>query len=322
MKYYLAPLEGITGYIYRNAYKKVFGDIDKYFAPFIVPNQSNKFKTKELRDLLPENNVGINLVPQVLTNNAEGFIFTAEKLKSMGYDEININLGCPSGTVVSKGRGSGFLAYPEDLDRFLDEIFKIDDMKISIKTRLGKDEPDEFYELMRIYNQYPMEELIIHLRTRQDFYKNKPNLEMYRHALEVSTNPVCYNGDIFCTQDDKKIIEQFPETDRIMLGRGIISNPGIMGEIKHNRPLTKEKVKEFHDELLSGYTELFKNDQRVILFKMKEVWAYMNWVFSEHTKYAKNIRKSQDIVGYKRAVEALFREQDVVAGASLFKERI
>ena len=153
MKYYLAPMEGITGHIYRNAYEKYFHNIDKYFTPFIVPNQSLSLKTKELRDLLPENNEGLNVVPQILTNDAEGFILTANKLKQLGYNEINLNLGCPAGTVVSKKRGSGFLAYPDELDKFLDEIYKIDNMKISIKTRLGKEKPEEFYKLIEIYNE-------------------------------------------------------------------------------------------------------------------------------------------------------------------------
>ena len=152
MKFYLAPMEGITGHIYRNSYEKYFHNIDKYFTPFIVPNQSVSLKTKELKDLLPQNNKGLNIVPQILTNDADGFILTANKLKQLGYEEINLNLGCPAGTVVSKKRGSGFLAYPEELDKFLDEIYKIDNMKISIKTRLGKERADEFYKLIEIYN--------------------------------------------------------------------------------------------------------------------------------------------------------------------------
>lgn len=204
MKYYLAPMEGITGHIYRNAYAKYFDNIDKYFTPFIVPNQSTSLKTKELRDMLPENNEGLYIVPQILTNDAEGFITTAKKLQQLGYDEINLNLGCPAGTVVSKNRGSGFLSQRDELDSFLDEIFKINDMKISVKTRIGKDSPDEFYELIKIYNKYPMEELIIHPRTRQDFYGNTPNLDVFKDAISLSENTLCYNGDIFTVEDYKK----------------------------------------------------------------------------------------------------------------------
>ena len=240
MKYYLAPMEGITGFIYRNAYEKYFGKIDKYFTPFIVPTNSKSFKTRELRDVLPENNKVNNIIPQILTNDAEGFVFTARKLQQLGYNEINLNLGCPAGTVVSKGRGSGFLAEREKLDSFLEEIYKIDDMKISIKTRIGKESPEEFYELIKIYNKYPLEELIIHPRTRKDFYGNTPNLEVFKDAIALSKSPVCYNGDIFTKVDNEKIIKAFPEIDKVMIGRGILANPGLMNEINGGNVMDKK----------------------------------------------------------------------------------
>ncbi|KRU26702.1 dihydrouridine synthase [Clostridium sporogenes] len=257
MKYYLAPMEGITGYIYRNSYKKFFNNIDKYFTPFIVPNKSTSLKTKELRDISPKNNKGMNIVPQILTNDSEGFIITARKLQQLGYDEINLNLGCPAGTVVSKNRGSGFLAKREEIDIFLDEIFKIDDMKISIKTRIGKDSPEEFYELIKIYNKYPIEELIIHPRTQKDFYGNKPDLDIFKDALSLSRNPICYNGDIFTVSGYNKLIKTFPKVKTIMLGRGILANPGLINEIKNNTTIDKEVLKEFHDEILNKYIELY-----------------------------------------------------------------
>ncbi|WP_288679070.1 tRNA-dihydrouridine synthase family protein, partial [uncultured Clostridium sp.] len=292
MKYYLAPMEGITGFIYRNSYEKFFGGIDKYFAPFVVPNSSKSLKAKELRDVLPENNKGINLVPQILTNDSEGFILTAKKLKDLGYNEINLNLGCPSGTVVGKKRGAGFLAHREELDKFLEEIFKIDHMKISIKTRLGMDKSEEFYELIKIYNKYPMEELIIHPRTRQDFYGNKPNLEVFKDAISLSKNTVCYNGDIFTLEDHNKLVEEFKEVDKIMLGRGILANPALMNEILNNEFMDKNVLKEFHDEIFSKYREVF-NEDRNAMFRMKELWGYMIYMFSNNKKYAKKIKKAQ-----------------------------
>ena len=320
MKYYLAPLEGITGYIYRNTYEKYFGNIDKYFTPFIVPNESRSLKTKELRDVLPENNKGMNVVPQILTNDSEGFIVTSRKLQELGYNEVNLNLGCPSGTVVSKNRGSGFLAKREELDKFLEEIYKIDDMKISIKTRIGKDSPEEFYELIKIYNKYPLEELIIHPRTRQDFYGNEPNLEVFKDALTLSKNPVCYNGDIFTIDNHDKLINTFKEVDKIMLGRGIIANPGLMNEIKNNNFIDKEVLKDFHDEILDKYIELF-NEEKNSLFKMKELWGYMIYMFSDNKKYAKKIKKSQNLRDYKEAVLSLFDEQEIIKGAGLFNNK-
>lgn len=317
MKYYLAPMEGITGHIYRNSYEKFFNNIDKYFTPFITPNESKSLKTKELRDILPENNKGMNVVPQILTNDSEGFIVTCRKLQQLGYNEVNLNLGCPSGTVVSKNRGSGFLAKREELDMFLDEIFKIDDMKISIKTRIGKDSPEEFYELIKIYNKYPMEELIIHPRTQKDFYGNKPNLEVFKDGLALSTNSVCYNGDIFTAEDHNKLIKTFPELDTVMLGRGVLANPGLVGLIKDNTNLDKKVLKDFHDEVLNTYIEVF-NEERNSLFRMKELWGYMIYIFSDNKKYAKKIKKAQKLNDYKAAVSSLFAEQEIIEGAGLF----
>ena len=309
MKYYLAPMEGITGFIYRNTYKKFFDNIDKYFTPFIVPTSSKSFKTKELRDILPENNKGMNIVPQILTNDSDGFITTARKLQQLGYSEINLNLGCPSGTVVSKNRGSGFLAKREELDKFLDEIYKIDDMKISIKTRIGKDSSEEFYELIKIYNKYPLEELIIHPRTREDFYGNKPNLEVFKDALTLSNSPVCYNGDIFTLDDYNKLSKEFPEL--------VLANPGLINEIRNNANLNKEVLKKFHDEIFNDYRNVFKDD-KIAIYRMKELWGYMIYIFSDNKKYAKKIKKSQKVDDYNEAVASLFNEQEIIKGAGLF----
>ena len=317
MKYYLSPMEGITGHIYRNAYEKYFHNIDKYFTPFIVPNQSLSLKTKELRDLLPENNEGLNIVPQILTNDAEGFILTANKLKQLGYDEINLNLGCPAGTVVSKKRGSGFLAYPEELDKFLDEIYKIKDMKISIKTRLGKEIPEEFYNLIEIYNKYPLEELIIHPRTREDFYGNTPNLKMFKESISLSKHSICYNGDIFTTENYCEIVKEFPGIDKVMLGRGVLANPGLIGEIKENNFISKEILKEFHDEIFENYTILLNEDKNA-MYRMKELWGYMSHIFTDNKKYYKKIKKAQKAKDYREAVSRLFEEQEIIKGAGLF----
>ncbi len=317
MKYYLAPMEGITEYIYRNSYEKFFGNVDKYFTPFIVPNESRSLKTKELLDVLPENNKGMNIVPQILTNDAEGFINTSRKLQQLGYSEVNLNLGCPAKTVVSKNRGSGFLAKREELDSFLDEIFKIDDMKISIKTRIGKDNPEEFYELIKIYNKYPLEELIIHPRTQKDFYGNKPNLNIFRDALSLSNNPVCYNGDIFTTSDYNKLVADFPEINTVMLGRGILANPGLINIIKNDINMNKNILKDFHDEILNRYIEVFPEDIYAIN-RMKELFGYMIYIFSDNKEYAKKIRSAQKLSDYTEAVQSLFTEQEIIKEAGLF----
>lgn len=311
MNFYFAPMEGLTGYIYRNAHKAFFNNIDKYFSPFIFPNQSDRFTTRELKDILPENNEGIVLIPQLLTNNAKDFIHTSKKIKQMGYNEINLNLGCPSGTVVSKNRGSGFLSKKEELDIFLEEIFSEAVTKISIKTRIGKDQPEEFYGLIEIYNKYPMEELIIHPRIQKDFYKNKPNLKVFSDALNLSKNPVCYNGDIVTVEDYKKFINEFQSVKTVMIGRGLLANPGLVSDIENNIRLDKKLLKEFHDKVYEDYKSVLYGDRNV-LFKMKELWFYIIPMFTNNTKYAKKIKKSEKLYDYDEAVSSLFREQDII----------
>lgn len=314
MNFYFAPMEGVTGYIYRNAHNTFFNNnnyINQYFSPFIIANQSCNFKSREIRDILPENNQGFMLIPQILTNNPMDFIQTSTRIKQLGYDEINLNLGCPSGTVVSKNRGSGFLAKKEELDAFLDEIFTASITEISVKTRIGKDQPDEFYELIEIFNKYPIKELIIHPRIQKDFYKNKPNLNVFKDALNLSKNPVCYNGDIFTLKDYNEFTTNFPSIGTLMLGRGLIGNPGLVNEIKTGDKLDKSRLKEFHDKIYEDHKNLLSGERNV-LFKMKEIWFYMGPIFTNHEKYAKKIRKSEKLSEYILAVENLFREQNII----------
>ena len=316
MRFYFAPMEGITIYTYRNLCNEMFPYIDKYFSPFLVTKKKTILNAKELRDILPENNEGINLVPQVLTNNAEDFIIMIRELEKLGYREVNLNLGCPSGTVVSKFRGSGFLAKPEELDEFLAQVFDVfagTDMKLSVKTRIGKDAPEEFYHLMEIYNKYEMSELIIHPRTQKDYYKNKPNLPVFADGLKVSKNPVCYNGNIFTVSDYEKFTSRFPEVPMIMLGRGLVCNPALVAEILGRGILEKGILREFHDRIYGEYKQIYSGEKN-ILFRMKELWCYMVYLFQENEKHKKKLMKSKNLAEYEAAVNVLFRECDIDSG--------
>lgn len=307
-------MEGVTSHIFRNAQNDFFHNVDKFFTPFIAASQSGKMKTREKQDILPENNKGLNIVPQILTNNADDFIQMSKKLLDYGYNEINLNLGCPSGTVVAKGKGSGFLAEPILLDRFLNQVFEALDCKISIKTRIGKDSPEEFEDLLRIYNRYPLEELIIHPRIQKDYYKNTPNLVVFAEALESSNCPVCYNGDIFTAQDYQKFHHEFPSVNRIMLGRGLIGNPGLIESILTDRSIDKKTLRAFHDRILADYTEWMSGDINV-LYKMKEIWFYMGPMFEDADKYRKKIRKCSKLAEYNDIINRLFEEKEIPAGA-------
>lgn len=314
MKIYLAPLEGITGWIYRNAVNQCFGGFDKYFIPFIKPNQKGHFSSREKKDVLPENNEGMRTVPQILTNNAEDFLRTASKLKSLGYEEINLNLGCPSRTVVTKGRGAGFLAYPDRLKAFLDTVFEKCEIKISIKTRLGMEDPEEFAELMEIYSGYPLAELIIHPRVQKDFYKNVPNLDAFEWALSKSDVPVCYNGDVFSVGDFRKIAERFGSADSVMMGRGVLADPSLARQIKGGERASKEELRRFHDLLYAGYCDEMSGD-RTILYKMKEMWSYLAPAFADSRKYAKKIKKAEKCAVYEKIVDEMFAQSELLERA-------
>ena len=194
MNYYFAPMEGVTGYVYRNAHHAIFPGIDKYFTPFVSPNQNRCFTPREKRDILPENNRGICVVPQILTNRSDYFLRTMKELAAFGYQEVNLNLGCPSGTVVSKGKGAGFLEDADKLDAFFDEVFQkadLEKMKISVKTRIGIEDAEEFEDLQKVFQRYPFAEVIVHPRVRSDFYKNQPDRQVFGAFLKESVNFFC-----------------------------------------------------------------------------------------------------------------------------------
>ena len=302
MKFYLAPMESMTGYIFRNVYQKHFGNVDKYFTPFI---SSSGLNHKELNDILPEHNVGMEVVPQILTNHADVFLELAKRMQEYGYRCVNLNLGCPSGTVVAKKRGSGFLAFPEELERFLDEIFEKSPVKISIKTRIGKNDVDEWGKLQEIYNRFPMEELIIHPRLQKDQYRLPVHMDVFEQALEGLNMPVCYNGDLHTTAQYREFVERFPKTDTVMLGRGVFKNPGLIDEMQGKEALQPDKLKQFMDDLLSGYEEIMSGDLHT-LFKMKEVWVYLSDFVPGEEKLMKRIKKSNSTAEYKAAVNELW----------------
>ncbi len=315
MQYYLAPLEGITTQIYRTAYHKYFRPMDKYFIPFLVPHTKKGFSVKEIRELSPENQEGLYVVPQILSNNGEDTLDTIRKLQEYGYKEVNLNFGCPSKTVVSKYRGSGFLAKPEELDRYLDTVMKGTKIRVSVKTRIGRDEPEEFHRLLCIYNQYPLQELIVHPRTQKDFYGKTPRWEYFAYAVKESKNPLCYNGDIFTPEDGKRLEEQFPKIEKLMLGRGVIANPFLTelmeksseepGTARQPQVMNKNLLREFHDEVYDNYRKISSGDLPA-LFKMKELWTYMLKIFPEDKKLAKKIKKAESPAHFLNAVAELF----------------
>ena len=304
MKLLFAPLEGITNYVYRNTHKEVFGFCDEYYSPFITPSEDDKVNKKGLKDIVLENNPDIIIKPQVLTNSAEAFLKFTEKIKAVGYDEVNLNFGCPSQTVVKKGKGSGFLKEPDKVDAFLNAVFNEKPMKISVKTRSGFLDGSEMDDLMKIYNKYPLEMLVIHPRTRSDFYNGVPDLEVFKKAFYNSENPVCYNGNIDTVEDYEKIKTMFPELRYVMLGRGVVRNPALMREIRGGGKITTDEIVKFTKKLGENYQAELRSEV-FTLNKLKEIWMYIIQNYPEEKKIFKTIRKTNKLGEFINAIECL-----------------
>jgi tRNA-dihydrouridine synthase len=315
MEIYLAPMEGITRYVYRNALHTLCKDtITKYYTPFIAPRPKKGMHDRERRDLLPENHQGMYLVPQILTNSFDDFTNLATEIhERYGYSEINLNLGCPSRTVVSRGKGSGFLGAPKELDHFLEQIFEKRDARgqqydISVKTRLGMSDPEEIWNLLEIYQKYPISELSVHVRVQSDYYKKPARMEYMPLIREKYDGKLAYNGDIFSVEDYAKCmgIQEMP----LMLGRGVIRNPFLSRMLQGeevNKDAAKEQLQAFHRAVFEGY----QADMDIIpaMFHMKELWAYMGDLFVDADKAKKRLKKSKNRSEYEEAVREIFRAE-------------
>lgn len=298
MRYYFAPMEGITDSIYRRLHHKYFPGIDRYYMPFLSPTMHRTLSPKEQRELPFSDTVPFTAIPQILTKNAEDFLWAAQVCADRGYGEVNLNVGCPSGTVVSKGKGAGMLRNTDELDRFLDSIFSESPIPISVKTRLGIENAEEFPALLEVFNRYPVAELTVHPRVRKQFYNGSADMDMFRYAAENSKNPLCYNGNLTCLDDISAFSAQFPQIESLMLGRGLIGDPGMLCP----GGTTAETLERFTTELLEAYIDAF-GGARNAMFRMKENWGFLLHRFENSEKLGKQLRKATDVDEY-RAITA------------------
>ena len=300
MRYYFAPMEGLTDSVFRCLHHQYFPGVDRYYTPFFSPTIHRALTAKEERELPYADETGFSVIPQLLTKSPEDFLWMARVCRDRGYEEVNLNLGCPSGTVVSKGKGSGMLADPEGLDRFLDTVFRDAPLPISVKTRLGVNDPAEFPALLEIFNRYPIAELIIHPRVRKEFYAGDIHRELFSYALRESRNPLCYNGDIASLSQANAIPEIYPGTEAVMIGRGLLRDPGMLSggtDIK--------KLEDFMNALLDTYTQVF-GSSRNAMFRLKENWSYLHTRFQGSEKLWKRLRKTTDISEFRAITTEIF----------------
>ncbi len=307
MKYYFAPMEGLTDSVYRRLHHQFFGGIHRYYMPFLSPTMHRTLSQKESRELPIADSVSFAAVPQVLTKNAEDFLWATQVCQERGYDEVNLNIGCPSGTVVSKRKGAGMLRDLGALDAFLQEVFEKSSLPVSVKTRLGLDNAEEFPKILEVLNRYPIRELTIHPRVRKQFYQGDVDMEMFRYTVKNSRNPLCYNGNIANSSDIQKIAAEFPEVQAVMIGRALIGDPGMLLP----GGTTVETLSQFHDALLEEYLNLF-GGSRNAMFRLKENWSYLLPRFQNSEKLGKRLRKTTDLAEYRSIVSEIFHTLPLV----------
>ena len=302
MQYYFAPMEGLTDHIFRKVHHTHFPGIDRYYTPFLSPTIHRQLTPKEKKEVPPANTLPYTVIPQLLTKNPEDFLWMARQCADLGYPEVNLNLGCPSGTVTAKGKGSGMLQDPDGLDSFLWEIFSKAPLPISVKTRLGFQEPEEFPTLLDIYNRYPIKELTIHPRVRKDFYNGAVDMQAFAYAAQHAKMPLCFNGNIASLPDAEAIGNTFPNVQAVMIGRGLIGDPGMVTP----GGTTASALEHFCTELMEAYTEAF-GSSRNAMFRMKENWRYLSCRFENADKLYKKLRKAADLAQYKALTAEIFQ---------------
>ncbi|MBE6924850.1 MAG: tRNA-dihydrouridine synthase family protein [Ruminococcaceae bacterium] len=307
MRYYFAPMEGLTDGVYRRMHHKFFGGVDRYYMPFISPTIHRTLTPKESRELPPADSVPFTAIPQVMSKVAEDALWAIEQCAIRGYQEVNLNLGCPSGTVVAKGKGAGMLRDTDSLKRFLDGIFAAAPLPISIKTRLGLESSEEFPAILEVYDQYPIKELTIHPRTRKQFYNGELRLEMFQYAVEHSKNPLCFNGDLTSPEDIQRIADQYPQVKAVMLGRGLVRDPGMLTA----QGTTIDALAAFHDALFEEYSVVFDN-ARNAMTRLKESWHYLELRFEENPKIFKRLRKATDVAEFRSIATEIFQTQKLL----------
>ena len=268
--------------------------------------------------MLPENNAGIDLVPQLLTGSPEQFLAGAAILRDLGYSEVNLNLGCPSGTVTAKGKGAGLL-YPErreELIRLLDEIFGACPLSVSLKTRLGKEDPEEFDALLEVFSRYPVKVLILHPRVRRDMYREPVRLERFDDAAARWAGPLCLSGGVPNVSGFRRVFRDRPYPQAVMLGRGLVADPALAAKLRGGPGADRETLREFHDAFFEETARRLSGNKPT-MFRMKELWTYLILLFGQREALWKRLRKTVSLNEYRVLTRRIFDELPLLEEADV-----
>lgn len=310
IKIYQAPLQGFTDFDFRKALVESFGGIDKYFVPYLSYGKGREIKKSQLREVFPENNVSLPVVPQVLFSDQSELFDLITILIDYGYQEINLNLGCPYPMATNRGRGAAWLEKPEVLNEILQQLYaKSFPAKFSVKMRAGMTNDRDFKSILEVLNLFPLEEVIFHPRTASQMYDGKANPQLFAEAISQVRHPLVYNGDIFSVTDLQELKKLLPEQNNWMIGRGLLTNPALAAQLKgevFELKALRIKMREFHDQLLEAYSARLQGDGHIVM-KMSQFWTYFSESFENPHKAMKLVKKSSSLLKYNAAVTEIFR---------------
>ncbi|MEJ6791254.1 MAG: tRNA-dihydrouridine synthase family protein [Lacinutrix sp.] len=307
-----SPLQGFTDFRFRNAFHHYFGGIDTFYAPYIRLNGKLKIKQSYQLDLKPENNTTLEVIPQVMTNNADEFIFVVKYVQSLGYKELNWNLGCPYPMVTKSGMGSGLICNPSKIDHILKRAHNETDITVSMKMRMGYDHAEEILDAFPILDNYPLKNIAIHARIGKQLYKGPVDLDAFERCITNTKHKLYYNGDITSVDAFKKMEARLPSIDHFMIGRGLIADPFLPSMIKNNTtkyPKNRWEIfSEFHDTIYQQYDE-YLSGPTPIKMKMLGFWEFFSQSFSNPQKTYKAIKKAGNPIKYKQAVKEILNKE-------------
>lgn len=305
-----SPLQGFTDFRFRKAFHKHFGGIDTFYSPYIKLNGKLIVKGSYERDILPENNTTLEVIPQIITNDAEEFLFVTKYVQQFGYKELNWNLGCPYPMVAKCGMGSGLISNTSQIEHILKRVHNETDIVVSMKMRMGYDNPTEILEVFPILDQYPIKNIAIHARIGKQLYKGGVDLDSFQKCLNHTKHKIYYNGDITSVTKFKELQERFPSIDHWMIGRGLIADPFLPFMIKNNTteyPKKRFEIFEaFHDEIYREY-DAYLQGPTPIRMKMLGFWEYFSESFSDPQKTYKKIKKAGNAKNYEKIVKEIFK---------------
>jgi len=310
-----SPLQGFTDFRFRNAFNNYFGGIDTYYSPYIKLNGKFDVKKSYERDILPENNTGIEVIPQIMTNDANEFVFVANYVKQFGYKELNWNLGCPYPMVTKRGLGSGLINDPEKINEILSKVHQKSDIIVSMKMRLGYENTEEILHVLPVLENYPIKNISIHARIGKQLYKGGVHLNAFQKCIENTNHQLYYNGDISSVAKFREMQQTFPTIKNWMIGRGLISDPFLPSMIKNNtEKYPKNKIElftKFHETIYHEYAEALSGQSHLLL-KMCHFWEYFAAIFSNPHKTFKKIKKAKSIKAYDQAVNDIFTTEKTI----------